>query len=76
MNTTEKGYVRYDFGKRNMAYEHVAVCRIAWGPRIPWPRGVHVHHMDGKRNHNCRANLLIIDAALHDGRMHSNGGRT
>ena len=45
--------------------EHVAVARIAWGPRVEWPRGFDVHHIDGNRQHNCRTNLLILPECLH-----------
>lgn len=62
---TEKGYVRYRFNRDGRVMEHVAVARIAWGPRVPWPQGMDVHHQDGKRDHNCRCNLLILPEALH-----------
>lgn len=68
LNGTEKGYIRYGGSATAMAYEHRIVARIAWGPRVPWPRGAQVHHMDGNRSHNCRQNLVIIAGELHDAR--------
>ena len=66
-HTNEHGYVRYFFSTAGKCghYEHILVARIAWGPRVPWPVGVEVHHLDGARTHNCRANLLILGGALH-----------
>lgn len=63
--TTEKGYVRYQLSTSGKEYEHRAVARIAWGPRVKWNPHFHVHHMDGNRSHNCRGNLLILPGCLH-----------
>jgi hypothetical protein len=63
LNETSKGYIRMRV--HPMEYEHRLVARIAWGPRVKFNKHLHVHHMDGKRNHNCRCNLLILPACLH-----------
>lgn len=69
MNCTHmRGYIRYHETHSGFELEHRMVARIAWGPRVRFPDNVHVHHMDGCRQHNCRQNLLILDAALHDAR--------
>lgn len=68
---TEKGYVRITAEPNRHKYEHVAITEELLGGPIPvgfdgqvefrWE----VHHMDGCRHHNCRSNLLLIDARLH-----------
>lgn len=67
-----RGYIRYHEKKSGYELEHRMVARIAWGPRVPFPANVHIHHMDRNRQHNCRGNLLIIDPRLHDARLGAN----
>ncbi len=33
-------------------------------PRLP--AGLHVHHTDGDKHHNCPQNLMVLDRAIHD----------
>lgn len=67
---TAKGYVRLKRGQYRDWYEHRAVMDAAtrewsyYGPGIP--EGFHVHHIDYDRAHNCRGNLMLLDAAIHD----------
>lgn len=62
---TEKGYKRFWSEFLRGQYEHRVVAEIAWGPRLPFPKKMDVHHMDGKRSRNCRENLLILPECLH-----------
>ena len=45
--------------------ENINIAKEAWGPRVPWNPDFEVHHMDAKRDHNCRSNLLILPSVLH-----------
>jgi hypothetical protein len=74
MNCMDKdGYIRYFARGSRVEFEHRMVARIAWGPRVLFPKygrhTFHVHHMDRCRIHNCRQNLVIIDPRLHDARL-------
>lgn len=62
-----KGYIQISAGPNRNQLEHRVVAKEAWGPRVPWNPDLEVHHMDGKRDHNCRCNLLILPSALHHG---------
>lgn len=73
MLKTVHGYIRFRCGA--MEYEHRLIARIAWGPRVKFPTELEVHHMDGKRSHNCRPNLLILPDVLHNAKSNRKGKR-
>lgn len=75
LNLSTDGYIRYTDAPKRMHREHRMVARIAWGPRVAFPRDLHIHHMDGCRIHNCRQNLLILPPVLHDGNTQRTRGR-
>ena len=63
---TKDGYKRIKTrGPLRDFLEHRVVAMEAWGPRLPFPDNMEVHHMDHNRQHNCRENLIIIQDCLH-----------
>ena len=60
------GYVKLNRQPFRNEWEHRVVSRAALaecrlrGPEIDW----HVDHSDGRRAHNCRENLVLMDARL------------
>ena len=60
-----KGYIEISAGPNRKQLEHRVIAKEAWGPRVPWNPDFEVHHMDAKRDHNCRGNLLILPSVLH-----------
>ena len=68
---TAKGYVRITAGEDRFKFEHRVISEKILGG--PLPEGMEVHHMDGRKDHNCvgnwetghPGNLLLIDARLH-----------
>ena len=74
---TADGYVRITAGLDRHKYEHRKISEGIWGGELP--SNVEVHHMDGRRGHNCvgdwktghPGNLLLIEEALHQRRKNS-----
>jgi len=75
--TTAKGYVRLKAGPFRDHYEHRIIMWVSLQIYCPeWlvprlngdglPSGFHVHHIDGRRAHNCPQNLMLLDATIHD----------
>ena len=75
--TTAKGYVRVTAGPNRHRYEHRVVMAVSLRIGCPaWllpllngdglPEGFHVHHIDGRRAHNCPQNLMLLEAVIHD----------
>jgi hypothetical protein len=62
-----KGYIQFSAGELRNQLEHIVIAKEAWGNRIPWNRNFEVHHIDWKRDHNCRCNLLILHKEIHHG---------
>jgi HNH endonuclease len=61
------GYVMHEAGKRAVL-EHVLIAERALGK--PLPAGAQVHHVDGNRGNNARANLVICDSGSYHQLLH------
>lgn len=63
----ENGYVRFTAGPLRGKFEHRVVAAAAWQEThgMGLPEGYEVHHLDFRRDHNCRSNLLILGPGLH-----------
>ena len=62
-----KGYARRN-GSRDRIMEHVAVAETALGR--PLPNGAEVHHINGKRDDNRPANLVICPSRKYHRLLH------
>ena len=73
-HTTRKGYVRLKTRVGLGKYEHRFVMERLLARPIGLmftgdgeiPAGMHVHHCDGDRRHNCEANLMLLQECIHN----------
>jgi hypothetical protein len=73
-HVTARGYVRLKTKVGRGKYEHRFVMEnllrdpigllFIGGGEIP--DGMHVHHCDHNRRHNCEGNLMLLDSAIHN----------
>lgn len=70
----DKGYVRIGTRKHRGKYEHryVMECMLRRPVGLVFPgdgkipAGMHVHHNDHDRTHNCRSNLMLLQGCIHN----------
>ena len=68
---TKKGHLRISSGPDRGKYVHRKVIEELlvshptsfWGSALP--AHIDVHHIDGRKDHNCPCNLLLLDHAIH-----------
>jgi|ERR1017187_1917253 hypothetical protein len=73
-HTTKKGYVRLATRVGRGKYEHrfvmeqmlAAPVGLLFAGDGEIPAGMHVHHCDGDRRHNCQGNLMLLGEAIHN----------
>ena len=73
-HTTGKGYVRLKTREGRDKYEHRFVMERMLAAPIGLmfagdgeiPAGMHVHHCDGGRRHNCQGNLMLLQECIHN----------
>jgi hypothetical protein len=51
-------------GSTGYVFEHVLVAEQSYGE--PIPRGLHVHHLNGIRDDNRLANLVVVEPKDHE----------
>jgi hypothetical protein len=76
LHQTNKGYIRIRTKKNRDKFAHrVVVEEMLQNPlcaeyvfpeRGKIPEGMTVEHVDHRRAHNCRGNLMLLDKRIHD----------